>query len=229
MTERSEIRVLLIPSAQTAWDLEHRLGGSVDLPLATAGVQNAQNLAASFADQPFDLVLCSPDEASVSTARFLAGKTDVRALPGLAEMSLGLWEGLTREQLESRCPSACRRWESNPGEAAAPDGEALLHVFERLGTTLSKSLVRVTPGSTVAVVLRPIALAAARCWLSHLSIERVWNCQDDRPSTKGYVEGELQAESFTFDKPATERLVSPGVAASIALMGLGLMGMGPRG
>lgn len=229
MTDRSEIRVLLIPSCHTAWDLEHRLGGSVDLPLSERGLAVAHKLAAQLAGEAPSIILSSPDEASTATAKCIAPKADIRALPDLAEMSLGLWEGQTREMLENRCPSACRRWETTPSEATAPDGETLLHVFERLGLALNKALARVPAGTTVGVVLRPIAFSAARCWLRQLSIDRVWNCQADRPSTKGYVDGELHTELFTFDKPATERLVTPGVAASIALLGLGLMGMGPRG
>ncbi len=111
-------------------------------------------------------VYCADESTAKETARQVAELAEVRLrqLPGLEELDVGLWEGLTFAQVESRFPKIYRRWVEDPASVCPPDGEPLDAAAERVRQAIER-ITRKHKGATVAVVLGPIALALARCYL----------------------------------------------------------------
>lgn len=159
----TKLDVVLVAAGPTAWDEQHRLSGQVDLPLAAAGMRTAIDRAALISDAI--VILCSSDEASRQTAEQIGKVTrrKVKIVAELAEMKLGLWEGLRREELLERCPKACRGWETDGAAIVAPGGESWTQVQERAIPTIAAAIAR--GKGPIVIVARPIVLAVIGAWL----------------------------------------------------------------
>lgn len=80
--------------------------GQSDAALSLRGEEQAEQLGARLAGEPFDLVLASDLERTTRTAS-LAGLTAEPA-PAFRELDLGCWEGLTSAQVMARYPEEMR-------------------------------------------------------------------------------------------------------------------------
>ena len=70
---------------------------------------------------------------------------------------MGLWQGLTPEELKMRFPTVFPQWLANPLGVTPPDGEPLAEAIGRIGSALQR-IFRRNRGVTVALPLRPMAL-----------------------------------------------------------------------
>jgi broad specificity phosphatase PhoE len=182
MAKSNEIRVLLLRSAQTAWDQDGRIAGSSDMPLSAEGLREAQERAAQVNGEHVSTILCSPDEASLATAQEVAKATGAKVKPmeGLCEVRMGLWEGLLERELEEKCPRLYRQWVEDPASVQVPEGEGLEEARDRLVEELGKALAKSRNG-TVGVVLRPVAHALVGCEFAGTPSRSVWSMMKTGP------------------------------------------------
>lgn len=178
MKNLDSIRVLLVRAGQTQWEVAGRIGGSSDVPLSDAGVDHIRKCLDQLAGVKLATVYCGPDEASQATARELAAAAEakVKVVDDLAEIHLGLWEGITLSELEDKCPTAYRQWMDDPASVIAPEGETIDDVQQRVLTVLAKTLDKSKPSQgPIAVVLRPFALGVVSCALDGHSCKTIWH------------------------------------------------------
>lgn len=185
MAKSDEIRVLLLRTGQTEWDQAGRLCGATDVPLSGPGRQTAIDHAAGVAGTELSTVFCAPDEASMATAAEIAKATGakVKAVEGLAEVSLGLWEGLLETELEDKCPRLYRQWVEDPASVQVPQGEGLEEARERIVEHLTRALARSRNGA-VGVVLRPVAHALVGCEFAGTPSKNVWSMMKTGPTVQ---------------------------------------------
>ena len=185
MAKSDEIRVLLLRTGQTEWDQAGRLCGATDVPLSGPGKQAAAEQAAGVAGSELSTVFCAPDEASMATAEEVAKATGakVKAVEGLAELNLGLWEGLLETELEDKCPRLYRQWIEDPASVQVPEGEGLEEARDRIVEHLTKALARSKNGA-VGVVLRPVAHALVGCEFAGTPSKNVWSMMKSGPTVQ---------------------------------------------
>jgi len=167
--------IFLIASGQTDWQRHRRLQGATDLPLSPDGAAQITAAAATMpAGMPPSVIFTSPDEASCQTADRFGADIDARIKirRDLSEMDLGLWQGLTEEDLNHRYRRKFRQWLIDPASVAPPDGESLEEATDRLRAALAKIVSRYN--APIALVLRPIMLAIATAALTHRPIADVF-------------------------------------------------------
>lgn len=171
MSEERALRITLIRSAETDWELQGRIRGSSDLPLSSRGVEV---LSQALVDTPeIDVIRHADDEASKATARLLARSTGARKrkLIGLKPPNFGLLEGLTMAEATDRYPTRSRIWEENPLALNPPDGEPLNVLAERTGIALARTLSRLRTRS-IAFVAHPLVIGVMRLLLTDLPSAR---------------------------------------------------------
>ena len=158
--------MVLVPWGLTDWGQAGRLAGRTPLPLNLAGQQQAAQWGNELAGRELVAVYCGDEPTARETAQKVAERAEVRPrqLSGLGEVDVGLWEGLTYAQVESRFPKIYRRWVEDPASVCPPEGESLDTASARLQQALER-IAGKHKGSAVAIVLGPIALALARCHL----------------------------------------------------------------
>jgi broad specificity phosphatase PhoE len=126
-------RLLLVRHGATTLSAEDRFAGATDIPLSDEGRSQAAALAERLRDDPIDSIYCSPMRRTLETASIVAdphGLTPV-SRPALREIDHGHWEGLTRQEVESRFKDEYARWEEDPFSSAPAGGECGVDVMAR--------------------------------------------------------------------------------------------------
>ena len=126
-------RLLLVRHGATTLSAEDRFAGATDIPLSDEGRAQAAALAERLRDDPIDAIYCSPMRRTLETASIVAephGLTPV-SRPALREIDHGHWEGLTRQEVESRFKDEYARWEEDPFSSAPAGGECGVDVMAR--------------------------------------------------------------------------------------------------
>lgn len=169
------MKVVLIPCAATEWREEGRLLGRVELSPCTDARQECEEWAAELQAAGLATIYHGPDELSHETARWLARWLTVPAKRAdqLAEVDLGLWAGLTDQQLKSRYASAHRELREAPLNVNPPEGENLGDAEERLRAFVKKQLKR-NGKAAVGLVLRPLSFAMLWRSLAGQQAPEVW-------------------------------------------------------
>lgn len=176
--------VILIPWARTDWAAQGRLSGRTDLPLNADGITDVDRWAAELLGAPPTLLQIGPEEAARETARILSrrfGLRSARPIKDLAEMHIGLWAGLTADEIEQRFTSAYQDWRNQPESVCPPEGEPFADAALRLERAARRAL-RKHADQRVAFVVGPMAAAALRCTLADGAMDRFWEYFDAPPA-----------------------------------------------
>ncbi|MGD8450222.1 MAG: histidine phosphatase family protein [Phycisphaerae bacterium] len=175
------MKVVLIPCAATEWVEKGRLMGRVELSAGPALEQETTQWATTLAGLGLKEIYHAPDELATRTARQLGRKLVVptRSADGLAEVDVGLWTGLTEDDLKSRYASAHRELCEAPLNVSPPGGENLGEADERLKAFLRKQAKR-NGEAVVGLVLRPVSFAMAQCALEGRAPSALWETAKQR-------------------------------------------------
>ena len=134
--------IFLIRHGQTEFNVQRRLQGRMDSPLTELGVEQARRMGRvleGFTGQPDGWrVVSSPLGRTLRTAEIVCEtiglgcriETDAR----LAEIDVGAWEGMTREEIEATTPGACS---AEGWIFTAPGGETYADVAGRVRAVLA--------------------------------------------------------------------------------------------
>lgn len=152
-------RIHVIHAGPTPWDEENRLVGNHSLPLAPSALASIKQLADSFPGLLTCIYVDKTNEAAITAGKMLASKFKLRTRHSadLAEVNLGLWQGLDRPTLRTRFESSFPQWEQSPLTVTPPQGESLEQAVERMRSGLKKILRR-NRGVTIAIPARPLAM-----------------------------------------------------------------------
>ena len=128
------MRCYLVRHAQPTWTGAFRFHGRTDPPLGPEGLAQARRLAAHFAGRALGVVYHSGLTRSVQTADLIASRTQatLRAIPGLAEINFGAWDGLTVDEVQERFNGMYEQWRRRPSEVRIPGGEPCGEFRERV-------------------------------------------------------------------------------------------------
>jgi probable phosphoglycerate mutase len=186
-------RIIAIRHGETAWNVDTRIQGQLDIPLNDVGEWQARQVAAALAGEPVAAVYTSDLRRAHGTALPLAGALGIAAQleTGLRERGFGSLEGMTFAEIENQLPEQARRWRTRePGYVPEGGGESLLQFRERVTDTLHRlaarhageQIVVVGHGGVMDVLYRAATgqeLQAPRTWkLGNAAINRLlWTPQ----------------------------------------------------
>lgn len=170
--------IYLVGSGETAWQEQGRLQGDTDLAMSASGADAAREQArlwmATRNGESVRTIHCAPDEASQHTAAIYAELCDakVKVADDLAELHLGLWQGLTVRELRERYRSTFSQWQADCGGSAVPQGE----LPEEAERRLRQAVRRLARGpDALVLVLRPMMLRLCTAWLTGQAEKRRLN------------------------------------------------------
>lgn len=185
MAKAEHINVLLIRSGDSEWDRTGRLVGQADLPLCDKARKDLADSSALLDGVELSVVLHAADQCSAGTAALYARVTGSkpREVADLADMDMGLWEGMRDQDLEDKAPTAYRQWRENPANVQVPGGESVMDASGRISAGLARAIEKLrTPDPGVGVVLRPMAYGLIRCWLTGRPVGELWEVMDGPPA-----------------------------------------------
>jgi probable phosphoglycerate mutase len=146
-------RIIAIRHGETAWNVDTRIQGHLDIPLNDVGRWQARRVGAALAGESIASVYASDLGRAHATAQAVA---DVAGLPvvadaGLRERAFGVFEGRTFAQIEADWPDQAQRWRKRDPTFEPEGGESLLRFRERIVGTLQRLAVG-HPGEQIVVV-----------------------------------------------------------------------------
>jgi probable phosphoglycerate mutase len=187
-------RILAIRHGETAWNVDTRLQGHLDIPLNDVGLRQAQHLAQSLVEgDAIDAIYASDLSRAHTTAQAIAqavGQT-VGLHPGLRERHFGAFQGRTFAEIEVELPEHALHWRKRTPDWTPPEGgESLLVLRERILRTVNElaakhpgqQIVLVAHGGVLDILYRAatrLELQAPRTWaLTNTAVNRLlWTAQ----------------------------------------------------
>lgn len=143
-------RLLLIRHGQTAWNLEKRYCGFIDIDLNSKGINQAKCLSKRLTGEKIHKVYCSDRKRALQTAEIVLKARNPEKIPDLREIHFGVFEGLTYEEIMEKYSEIYMKWIKNPFSVVIPKGEDL-HDFKARVITAFKDIIALNQDKTVAV------------------------------------------------------------------------------
>jgi broad specificity phosphatase PhoE len=171
-----------------------------DVPLGSAGREQAQRLAVRLAREDIGSIYASPRKRTQETAAAIAAAAkipQVATAEELDEVDFGTWSGKTFEVLDT--DPHWRQWNSIRSLVRAPGGETMLDVQRRITEFVAALAVR---GSERKIVLVSHAdvIKALICHVLGLSVD-AWPRFDIAPaSVSAVVIGDWGAKVLTLNE-----------------------------
>lgn len=180
-------RIIAIRHGETAWNVDTRLQGHLDIELNPTGREQARRLALALAHEPISAIYSSDLQRAWETARAIAIATGqpLRAHRGLRERGFGVFQGKTYAEIEATWPEQSRHWRQRDPHWAPAGGESLLAVRQRINHTASElaalhigqQIVLVAHGGVLDALYRAATgqeVQAPRTWqLGNAAINRL--------------------------------------------------------
>jgi 2,3-bisphosphoglycerate-dependent phosphoglycerate mutase len=183
-------RITAIRHGETAWNVDTRIQGQLDIGLNDAGRWQASRAGVALADEALDVIISSDLARAHETARAIAQPhgLQVSSDTGLRERHFGHFQGRTFAQIEAELPDQALRWRKRDPEFAPEGGESLLqfrvrvmHCVQALAARHAGAhVVIVCHGGVLDILYRAatgLELQAPRSWqLGNAAINRLlWN------------------------------------------------------
>jgi len=146
-------RIIAVRHGETAWNVDTRIQGHLDIALNDTGLWQARQLARALADQPVTAIYTSDLQRARATAQAVADATGAPLTPepGLRERSFGELQGRTFAEIEAELPAQALRWRKRDPHFAPEGGESLVALRERISATTHR-LAAQHPGGLVVLV-----------------------------------------------------------------------------
>ena len=146
-------RIIAIRHGETAWNVDTRIQGHLDIPLNDTGRWQARRVGAALAGEQLSAIYASDLDRAHQTAQAVAERAGlpVVADAGLRERAFGTFEGKTFAEIEADWPDQALRWRKRDPAFEPAGGESLLRFRERIVGTLSRLAARHAGGQIVLV------------------------------------------------------------------------------
>lgn len=230
MSHGEATRLIAVRHGETAWNVEARLQGQLDIPLNERGLEQARRTAHWLAEDQPDVVVSSDLARAQATAQAIASfnRVPLELDPGLRERSFGGFQGMTHTEVADRWPELSARWKSRDPEFApgmTGDGESLTVFYARcIEATLriaerhaGKTVVLVAHGGVMDCLYRAatrVPLDAPRIWqLDNAAINRLLHTSSGLTMVGWNDTSHLDLNAPTLDESADKMPMAAALAA----------------
>lgn len=192
-------RIIAVRHGETAWNVDTRIQGQLDIDLNDTGRWQAQRVGMALAQEPMACIYSSDLARAHHTALAIAHHKaqdaatptcEVRLHTGLRERAFGYFEGHTYADIEARWPEEAQRWRRRDPDFAPTGGENSVQLMQRVEQTihalaaphLGSQIVVVAHGGVLDMLYRLAtrqSVSASRTWeLGNTAINRLlWTPQ----------------------------------------------------
>jgi 2,3-bisphosphoglycerate-dependent phosphoglycerate mutase len=147
-------RIIAVRHGETAWNVDARIQGQLDIQLNDTGRWQARRVGQALSTETLSAIYSSDLGRAHETARAIGDAAGVPVVPhtGLRERRFGMFEGKTFDEIQQAWPEHAQNWRKRIPEWAPPDGgESLLQLRERVARTVSDLASR-HYGEQIAIV-----------------------------------------------------------------------------
>ena len=180
-------RIIAVRHGETAWNVDTRIQGQLDIGLNEMGRWQAHRLALALAGEPVSAIYASDLLRAWDTALSISNAVghEVQTDEGLRERGFGVFEGKTFAQIAELWPQESVLWRKREPAFAPDGGESLVRFRERITGVVNRlaeghageQIVLVAHGGVMDVLYRAATrqeIQAPRTWdLGNATINRL--------------------------------------------------------
>ncbi len=146
---------------QTNWNIERRFQGRTDNKLNENGINQAHEVAEKLANEPLDLIICSPLIRAIQTAEIINKKRGIPILfdENLLERDYGELEGCYLKDFDFK-----NIWNYDNSQICT-SGESVKDLFKRVHDFLDK-LRKIYPNKNILLVAHGGISIAVNCYFN---------------------------------------------------------------
>ena len=137
-------RIIAIRHGETAWNVDTRIQGQLDISLNETGQWQAARAAQALAGEPVHAIYASDLQRAWETAHAIAKAVGQIPQPeiGLRERGFGIFQGRTFAEIEATWPEEAKRWRQRDPHWAPEGGESLAALTDRVTQTTAELAAR---------------------------------------------------------------------------------------
>jgi len=146
-------RIIAIRHGETAWNVDTRIQGQLDIPLSANGRWQAERLAHALKDASISAIYASDLTRAWETAQYIGQAQGLQVIKeiGLRERDFGDFEGKTFAEIELLLPEQSMRWRKRDPHFYPAGGESLVALRARV-LEAAERLAAQHPGEQIALV-----------------------------------------------------------------------------
>lgn len=157
-------RLILVRHCEAEGNTKGVLQGRTDSDVSGNSAVQLELVSLRLRNEPIAAIYSSPLRRAYKTARAIDKyhRLPILVDDRLAEIDVGVWEGLTWDEIERQNPRMLRVWKESPGEFRAEGGESMRDVYDRMWAA-GLDIVRANEGRTVCAVSHGCAIRNFLC------------------------------------------------------------------
>src|SRR3989338_3874948 len=127
-------RLLIVRHAESAFNDQNRIQGHKDSHLTKKGLYQARRLSHKIKKIKIDKIYTSDLGRADTTTQEICCHSRLPIIrdPGLREIHLGDWEGMTPEEVDKLYNKGYQKWLKKPSSIKIPRSESLKHFKKRV-------------------------------------------------------------------------------------------------
>jgi len=174
------LEIFVIRPGATVFDDSGRIKGSLDIPLSSKGIEQAEQLSRTFQTMKWDCLYVAPSLSAQSCADKIAERNFCRqrTLDCLKNLDHGLWQGKLISEVKRFQPTFYRQFQESPLSVSPPGGETLTSARQRVEATLSKLAHKHEGGRIGFLAPEPMA-SIIQCYFAGGEFGEIWKHEQD--------------------------------------------------
>lgn len=169
-------KVIIIRHCQAEGNLKRFFQGRIDTDITEHGRKQIGQVTELLCAEPIDEIYCSSLNRAIKTAE---GVNVYHELPihiddSIIEIDAGKWEGKLLTDIAEEFPEQYDNWCNNPAKFAAPGGENMAQVYERVKIALTR-IVKENPNKTVCIISHGCAIKNMMCFAHGWTVDNIKN------------------------------------------------------
>ena len=167
-------KLILVRHCQAEGNLKRFFQGRIDSDITSKGREQIAKVAEVLSAEPIDELYCSSYQRARKTADGinLYHMLDIHIDDELAEIDAGDWEGKYLTDIEQIYPEQYSNWNNAPAVFAAPNGESMAQVYQRVSNALVRIISEIK-GKTICIVSHGCAIKNMMCFAHGWDIDSI--------------------------------------------------------
>ena len=197
---QQETTLYLVRHGETEWNREGRLQGNGDSPLTENGRRQAAQVREALQSVAIEQAYVSPLKRAVDTMAIIVAERAVELVvcEPLREISLGPWEGKTRDEVAVTHPDQYRAFVEQPDQMQLDGAETFAALQQRVVGELER-LFEQHAGERVLVVSHWMAIKVALAYYAGVPLSQLATIEN--PANGAYLKVTRRGGRYQVDQP----------------------------
>jgi len=146
-------KLYLVRHGESEWNKLQRIQGHKNIPLSEMGRYQASKLAKRLKNEEIDLIYSSDLKRAFETAKIVGDELGIEVTPleAFREIRMGVWEGLSIEEVIKNYPEEHLKWMNEPHNFHLEGAETLLDLQKRSIKAVNK-IFEANPNKNIMIV-----------------------------------------------------------------------------